>query len=284
VSVSSSASNPSFLSNDVVITNNSGQTATQLVYTLKLVAPTVVGEFFAEHVLPSSGLIDGQEVPLACTYSPASQVVTCLPPNLPTGTTAKFSIPLKSPTKVGPIALTSTLSFKESGNPDPGRVSSVPPVTDSIAITDTGPTATSAVPAATAVQLLIKKNGQQGNANVPEQHSFATTASIEFTPTSTLRFVCPKKEVCRDGDWVTATIPGTFDDQPLQFTLFWPAASVPKKQTVANFVMFYLPEDNSPVQVVKQCTVALPPCVTNIVHLSNGWQATLVNTHNGHMR
>jgi hypothetical protein len=285
VSKSISEANPSFLSNDVAIANNSGQTVTQLVYTLGPVAPGLATATFAVHNLPS-----------ACTYSSSSQLITCLPPSVPNGATATFSIPLKSPTDTGhDVALTSTLSFKESGNPDPGRVSSVPPLNDnSIEVTETGATATSAVPVETAVQLSITKNGQKGTANIPEQ-AFATNANISFTPTSQLSFKCPQKEICRTGDWVAAVIPLPCPEGPpkcafdplLQFTLVWPASSVSKKQTVANFHVFYRP-DTGGLKTAKACegTFVVLPCIDQVGQdpLTGNWFAIVLNNQNGHMR
>jgi hypothetical protein len=200
----------------------------------------------------------------------------------------EFTIPLKSPISPGPVDLVSKLSFKESGSPDPGRVSTIEPIKDTIDVTATGATAASAVPTATAVQLSITKSGQAGKANVPA--SSGTTAAITFTPTVPFEFECPPQEVCRVGDWIAATIPGLFAKPWLQFNLYWPPGAVPSKQSVDNFAIFYQPDVGNLEIVKTKCNEALtnPPCVKDIKEVKQGgksaWYATFVNNENGYMK
>jgi hypothetical protein len=265
----STSSSTSFLRNDVVITNDSGQTVTQPTYTLDTAASTLA--------------VYTPALPSGCSYSAASHLVTCLLPQMPNGATASLTIWLTAPTTTGDAgSLRSILTFKESGSPDPGRVSSVEPIDEPIDVTTTAEAAVALVPENTDVQVSIAKNGQTGNANIPAQH-FSTSASLSFTPTTVIPFVCPPKEVCRTGDWVAATIPGTFDP-PLQFTLSWPSAE--KKQNGANFAIFYRSDAGVVSTVKTRCdaTFSVLPCVTNIVVTKNGVRATFVTRTNGHMR
>lgn len=284
-----------FLSNDVTITNTTGQKITQLKYTLGPVAPALAASTFAFHALPTKAILGPNAVTttIACSYS--SQVITCLPPPIPDDGTLTFSIPLKSPTSTGQVKLTSTLSFKESGSPDPGRISAVPPIQDTITVSETGATATSAVPESTLVQLSVGKNGQGGKANIPGQ-KFATTANVFFTPTTEggFGFFCPSGQVCREGDWLGATIPfpqgaSTFNP-PIRITGFWTAKQVPSDQTESNFAIYYLAEPGGTIQTVSaRCETSVPPCITDVTEVKQGplkgWFATLVLTdHNGYMK
>ena len=55
----------------------------------------------------------------------------------------------------------------------------------------------------------------------------ATTALIDEV---SLTLPCPKKVICRSGDWFHADIPGTFDP-PLAFPLRWDRTVIPSSRS-----------------------------------------------------
>ena len=141
------------------------------------------------------------------------------------------------------------------------------------------------MPAGIATQLLAADEGQSGQSKIPSQHSDLTA---ELAITDDPPFVCPEDEICRGGGWVNATIPGTFD--ALQFLLHWPDEFVPAKQTEKNFVLFYLACDTCELEIISdRCSSATPsaserPCLWNLRDLGrNGFDATLISSHNGKM-
>jgi len=132
----------------------------------------------------------------------------------------------------------------------------------------------------------VTESGQSGEARIPAEHD-ALTAALAVTDEPL--FTCPKREVCRGGAWVSATIPGTFD-QGLRFLLRWPANLVSKKQNVRNFVLFYLACDTCELEIIRaRCSSATPgldemPCLWNVRGLrKSGFEATLISPHNGKM-
>ena len=63
----------------------------------------------------------------------------------------------------------------------------------------------------------------------------ATTALIDEV---TLTLPCPKKVICRGGDWFHADIPGTFDP-PLAFPLRWDSTLIPSSLNAKKFALLY---------------------------------------------
>jgi hypothetical protein len=102
---------------------------------------------------------------------------------------------------------------------------------------------------------------------------------------------CPKRVICRGGDWLHADIPGTYDP-PLAFGFRWDKSLIPSSLTAKKFAVLYTEcLSGCPIQVIsKRCSSASPaaselPCLTGVANLSDGdWIATLLNSHNGHMR
>ncbi len=148
-----------------------------------------------------------------------------------------------------------------------------------------GPSASSFVPEGTATQLLAADEGQSGLSKIPAAHDDLTA---ELAITDDPPFVCPKREICREGGWVSATIPGSFD--ALQFVLHWPDKFVSKKQRTKNFVLFYIACDTCALEIIRdRCKSATPsaaerPCLWNIRDLKrDGFEATLISSHNGKM-
>lgn len=116
----------------------------------------------------------------------------------------------------------------------------------------------------------------------------ATTASIDEV---TLTLPCPKKVVCRGGDWFHASIPGLFDP-PLAFPLRWDKTLIPTALNAKKFALLYTEcLDGCKVQVITtRCSSETPPaselpCLSGVAKLADGdWVATLLNNHNGYMK
>jgi hypothetical protein len=115
----------------------------------------------------------------------------------------------------------------------------------------------------------------------------ATTAAIDEL---TLAIPCPKKVICRSGDWLHADIPGTFDP-PLAFPLRWDSTLIPTSLNVKKFALLYTEcLDACKLQVISaRCSSPTPaaselPCLRGVAKLSDGdFVATLLNSHNGYM-
>jgi hypothetical protein len=116
----------------------------------------------------------------------------------------------------------------------------------------------------------------------------ATTALIDEVAAP---FSCPRKVICRGGDWFHAEIPGTFDP-PLAFPLRWDSTLIPSTLSPKKFALLYTACLNGcQLQVIsKRCSSPSPasselPCLTGVAKLSDGdYVATLISNHNGHMR
>ena len=116
----------------------------------------------------------------------------------------------------------------------------------------------------------------------------ATTALIDEISAP---FSCPRKVICRGGDWFHAEIPGTFDP-PLAFPLRWDSTLIPSSLSPKRFALLYTACLNGcELQVIsKRCSSPSPasselPCLTGVAKLSDGdYVATLISNHNGHMR
>jgi hypothetical protein len=116
----------------------------------------------------------------------------------------------------------------------------------------------------------------------------ATTASIDEVA---LTLPCPKKVICRGGDWFHADIPGTFDP-PLAFPLRWDSTLIPSSLNAKKFALLYTAcLDGCALQVISnRCSSGTPrtaelPCLTGVAKLADGdWKATLLNDHNGWMK
>ena len=106
----------------------------------------------------------------------------------------------------------------------------------------------------------------------------------------TVTLPCPKKVICRGGDWFHADIPGTFDP-PFAFPLRWDSTFIPTSLNVKKFALLYTEcLDGCKLQVItSKCSSATPsaselPCLIGVEKLPDGdWVATLLNTHNGFM-
>ncbi len=280
----SSEGAPSFISSTITVRNVGGSTLTQVTIAACLVAgedgrgcaPAPPGASFTSAVAGAG----------TCTISGAT--ANCKLGSLPGGGVATVELVARAPSEPGPFrnVVTATVNEGSNDNPasDPNRDTAT--VAALGAALAPGPTATSFVPSGTALALSAEAGGQTGEVTIPAEHD-ALTAALAITDTTPL--VCPKREVCRGGAWVDASVPGTFE-MGLRFRLSWPAALVPSKQTTKNFVLFYLACDGCELEVIRaRCSSATPavqemPCLWNIRDLrTNGFEATLVSTHNGKM-
>jgi hypothetical protein len=221
-----------------------------------------------------------------CTIAGAT--ARCLIGKLSSGGVATVDLVSRAPTQAGAFRNVVSVSVKERGSDAPGN----DPQADTITVSEPvmtlaagGPRALSFVPNGIATQLLAADEGQSGQSKIPPQHSDLTA---ELAITDDPPFVCPEGEICRGGGWVNATIPGTFD--ALQFLLHWPDEFVPAKQTEKNFVLFYLACDTCELEIISdRCSSATPsaserPCLWNLRDLGrNGFDATLISSHNGKM-
>ena len=221
-----------------------------------------------------------------CTIAGAT--ARCLIGKLSSGGVATVDLVSRAPTQAGAFRNVVSVSVKERGSDAPGSDPQADTITVSEPVTALafgGPTASTFVPAGIATQLLAADEGQSGQSKIPSQHG-DLTAGLAITDDPP--FVCPEDEICRGGGWVNATIPGTFD--ALQFLLHWPDEFVPAKQTEKNFVLFYLACDTCELEIISdRCSSATPsaserPCLWNLRDLGrNGFDATLISSHNGKM-
>jgi Domain of unknown function DUF11 len=116
----------------------------------------------------------------------------------------------------------------------------------------------------------------------------STTALIDEV---SLSLPCPKKVVCRGGDWFHADIPGTFDP-PLAFPLRWDRTLIPSALNAKKFALIYTEcLSGCQLQVITaRCSSATPatrelPCLFDVrKELDGDWVATLKNDHNGWMK
>ncbi len=280
-----SAGAPTFVSFTVTLQNVGKSTLTQTSLTACLVGgsdssagcgPAPAGASFHSAV-PSMGgcKIDGAKA-------------RCAIGKLPSGAVATVDLVARAPTEAGTFRNVVSVSVKERGSDNPGNDPQADTITVSEPVTTLaagGPRAISFVPDGIATELLAADEGQSGLSKIPSAHD-ALVAELAITDDPP--FVCPKREICRTGDWVSATIPGTFD--ALQFVLHWPDKFVSPKQTTKNFVLFYLACDTCELEIIRdRCSSATPsaeerPCLWNIRDLGKkGFEATLISSVNGKM-
>jgi uncharacterized protein DUF11 len=181
--------------------------------------------------------------------------------------------------------LTTVASFDNgASDPDPGRQDTLPVST--VASAPAAGSAITWVPANAGADLATVDPAQTISAHLPPQSS-AITAQLgkDANP----KFACPKSQVCRLGDWDTASVPFAFAGVALQFRLHWAPALVSKKQTVKNFVVYHLNDNGVLEQISRTCSSPAPslvelPCLGGVKVGAGGADATLFTTHNGRMR
>jgi hypothetical protein len=281
---SASAGAPTFVAYAVTVRNGGGSTLTHTTANACLAA----GAAGACGAVPP-GAAFFSATPSAGVCSIAGSTARCELGSLAAGAVATIELVARAPTQPGPFRNVVTVSANERGNDNPGQDPNADTVTVSegtAALVPGGPRASSFVPKGIATALLAAAAGQSGQSKIPSQHD-ALTAELAITDDPP--FVCPKDEVCRGGGWVSATIPGTFD-AGLQFLLHWPDEFVLAKQTEKNFVLFYLACETCELEIIRdRCSSGTPsaderPCLWNVRDLGrNGFEATVISSHNGKM-
>lgn len=204
----------------------------------------------------------------------------------------------RSPEADGTATASFTASFDERFNdneaPDPKQ--DAVSETEETTVDALAGTAASFVPEGASVNLSTDPTGT-GVASPSDP--LIGEVGITSAPTSVLALVeevsaplsCPKRVICRGGDWLHANIPGTYDP-PLAFGFRWDSSIVPANQTAKKFAVLYTEcLDGCPLKVIsRNCSSPTPnaselPCLTGVAKLSDSdWVATLISSHNGHMR
>jgi uncharacterized repeat protein (TIGR01451 family) len=272
---------PTYVSYDVVASNRATNTITHAA----LVATLPGGSSFVS-ATPDVG---------SCTSS--AGLVSCQFGSLARGSIASVEIVVQAPSSEGEAVATFRVSFDEgfndTGSPDPKQDTVT--VSEAVGVAATRDSAASFVPQGASVELSTDPTGT-GVATTSDQQVAA--AAITSSPASVLALLeevpgpltCPKRVVCREGDWVQAIIPGTFDP-PLAFELRWDATLIPSGLTAKKFAVLVTEcLSGCPLEVVSdRCSSATPakselPCLRNVARLKDGdWVATLLNSHNGYM-
>jgi uncharacterized repeat protein (TIGR01451 family) len=261
------------------------------------------GTSTATHVTVTDTLPVGTSVvsvtPSRGTCATAATTVTCDVGRLVSGATMTLDLSVTAPAAAGQIANAVTARFDERTNdgptPDPKQDSVT--ATDPIAVGSEPGRVESWVPAETTADLSTDPSGagvatpgqsQVAGVHVPAQ---ATGRAVRLARTAGA-FSCPKKQICRDGDWIEASVPGTFVDPPLQFSLRWDASLVQRKQSTRNLAVFYTQcLTGCAVQTISDpCRSATPspaeqPCLWAVKEEQDGdFSAVLIQDHNGYMR
>ena len=223
-------------------------------------------------------------------------VPTCSLGRLAGGDTATIDFTARVPLEEGPASATLTATFGEGDGPDADPTQDSVSSTENTTIANLSGTAASFVPKGTSVSLTTDPTNTGvataadpliGEAVITTS-PIATTASIDEVAAP---FTCPRKVICRDGDWFQTSIPGTFDP-PLAFTLRWDSTLIPSSLSVKRFALIYTEGlDGSKLQIISaRCSSPTPkaselPCLTGVAKLRDGdYVATLINNHNGRMR
>jgi uncharacterized repeat protein (TIGR01451 family) len=285
--VSPSVVTPNFVSYTVLITNQGKSNATHVTLT----DTVAVGAFVSAN--PSTG-----------TCSPVPGGTTCAFGSVPSGASVKATIlapaPAQLPAPPAGITNSATVSIDEGVNdgptPDPKQDTFTASATT---VAAPAGTADSLVPSNTEVQIdtdptfndkTTPADPNIGRARVPASAHDPVVASLDEVPGSVPP--CPRKEICRAGDWLHADIgDGQTFSPALEFTLHWNKSLVPKQQSTKNLNVLKtecLP--GCPVFVIsRRCTAANPPkpndpCLANIVETATEFQATVRSSENGYMR
>jgi hypothetical protein len=270
---------PHFVTYSSTVANGGPESATHVTADLKL-----TGGLVLVSATPSVGSCSVNAVP------------TCSLGRLAGGDTATIDFTARVPLEEGPASATLTATFGEGDGTDADPTQDAVSSTANTTIADLSGSAASFVPEGASVSLTTEpKNTGVATAADPligeaaiTTSPIATTASIDEVAAP---FTCPKKVICRDGDWFQTSIPGKFDP-PLAFTLRWDSTLIPSTLTVKRFALIYTEGlDGSKLQIISaRCSSPTPnasemPCLTGVAKLRDGdYVATLINNHNGRMR
>jgi hypothetical protein len=277
----SEAGSPHYVSYVGHIANRGSQTATHVTADVDL----------------TGGLVLISATPSVGSCSVSGQP-TCDLGRLAGGSSATIGLVAQVPAAEGATSAKLTLSFDERANDGPTSDPKQDTVfdTENTAVELLDGTASSFVPKGASVELTTDPTNT-GVATATDP--LIGQAVITTSPTATTAlidevvapFTCPKKVVCRGGDWFHASIPGTFDP-PLAFPLRWDSTLIASGQTVKKFAMIYTEcLSGCPLQVISaRCSSSTPraselPCLRGVAKLGDGdYVATLISNHNGHMR
>lgn len=232
--------------------------------------------------------------PSAGTCTGESGSVHCELGTLWPWATVTLGVVATAPAEEGEAAATFTVTFVTDSDhyyhPEHHSLQAVE-ITD---VQATEGEATTFVPAGASVEISTDPTGAGVVSPADPQSADAIVTSAPDSTTASLEEVagaveCPYGTVCRGGDWVLATIPGTFDP-PLAFVLRWDKTLVPKNQKAKNFVVLRTEcLDGCPIETIsrvcksKHPTAAEVPCLRDIRKKRGDWSATLFDTHNGYM-
>jgi Domain of unknown function DUF11 len=270
---------PHFVTYSSTVANEGPESATHVTADLEL-----TGGLVLVSATPSVGSCSVNAVP------------TCSLGRLAGGDTATINFTARVPLEEGTASATLTATFGEGDGPDADPTQDSVSSTENTTIADLSGTAASFVPEGASVSLTTDPTNTGvataadpliGEAVITTS-PIATTASIDEVAAP---FTCPRKVICRDGDWFHASIPGTFDP-PLAFTLRWDSTLIPSSLSVKRFALIYTEGlDGSKLQIISaRCSSPTPnaselPCLTGVAKLRDGdYVATLISNHNGRMR
>lgn len=266
-----------------VVGNRGGSTATHVTLTDRLPAGTEL----VSHAVSQGACAAGADT------------VTCDLGRLAGGQQASLVLSVRIPGSAGELANAVTVTFDENTNdgPTPDPKQDTIEASDAIAVTTTAGSVVSWVPAGLAADLTTDPTGTGvaspaqplvASAHVPAQ----ATGRVAALARTTASFSCPKKAVCRAGDWMEASIPGAFTDAPLEFGLRWDASLVERRQSTRNLAVFHTDcLDGCPVTTItRHCSSGTPalfeqPCLWAVKEEQDGdFSAVLIRDHNGYMR
>ena len=274
---------PHFVTYSSTVANGGPESATHVTADLEL-----TGGLVLVSATPSVGSCSVNAVP------------TCSLGRLAGGDTATIDFTARVPQEEGPASATLTATFGEGDGTDADPTQDSVSSTENTTIADLSGTAASFVPKGASVSLTTDPTNTGvataadpliGEAVITTS-PIATTASIDEVAAP---FTCPKKVICRDGDWFEASIPGTFNPPlafPLAFTLRWDSTLIPSSLSVKKFALIYTEcLDGCKLQIISaRCSSPTPnaselPCLTGVAKLRDGdYVATLISNHNGRMR
>jgi Domain of unknown function DUF11 len=269
---------PSYLEYAVVVTNRAMNNVTHAAL---------------EGSLPSAYTLVSLE-PSVCT-SDGSGGIACNFGSIAAGASIQVDIVVQVPETEGTASASFGVSFDEgpndNGSSDPKQDTVSTTVTTKVdAIAGVGSTF---VPEGASVELTTDPTG---TGIATSSDPLVADAAITSAPTSLTALLeevpgplsCPKNVVCRRGDWIHASIPGSFDP-PLAFPTRWDKTLIPSALNSKKFA-FLITEclNGCPINVVsRRCSSATPaaselPCLWNVARMPDGdWVGTLINSHNG---
>ena len=273
----STDNSPTYISYSAAVTNRSYKKAKDVDVDIALPA--------------GSGFVSASASTGTCTGGSGS--VHCELGTLSPWATASLSLVVTAPAEEGEAAATFTVTFVTDSDDYYSEHHTLQTV-ELTEVKATEGTATTFVPAGASVTISTDPTGTGVVSPADPQSADAIVTMAPTSTTASLEEVagalqCPDQTVCRGGDWVLATIPGTFDP-PLAFVLRWDQTLVPKSQKAKNFVVLRTTcLDGCPIEKIsRKCqsnspTAAEVPCLANVKKKHGDWTGTLFDTHNGYM-